>query len=356
MRVEKIILENYRNYKKVEVDLASDLVLIVGQNASGKTNFLESIYFLSRLKSFRAPDNLLVNHVEDFFAIRAQVSSTETEELEIVVQKNPILRRGFKINGQKTKRIAWNAFKTVLFVPNDLNMFTLGPDARRKFLNEVLVEKESLYPIDLASLEHILKQRGALLEKIKDGFAHSSELEFWNTELAQVAVRISSARRNLIEYLNDKLKHTYSRLTGFSTDLLIVYKGLAEGVDEAGFVRILDDHLGAEIASGSNLIGPHRDDFMILKDGLQNIYNSSRGELREQILAVKILQAEYITTGDNKPIILLDDVFSELDEQRRSRLLENLKNHQIILTTTERQNFNGSENALVIEVENGNIN
>jgi DNA replication and repair protein RecF len=95
---------------------------------------------------------------------------------------------------------------------------------------------------------------------------------------------------------------------------------------------------------------------MILKDSLQNIYNSSRGELREQILAIKILQAEYITTGDNKPIILLDDVFSELDEQRRNRLLDNLRNHQIILTTTERQNFSGADHALVIEVENGNIN
>jgi DNA replication and repair protein RecF len=355
MRVDKIILENYRNYKKIEVDLDSDLVLIVGPNASGKTNFLESIYFLSRLKSFRAPDNLLVNHAEDFFAINARVAGHETEELEIVVQKNPILRRGFKINGQKTKRIAWNTFKTVLFVPNDLNMFTLGPDARRRFLNEVLVERESLYPLDLASLEHILKQRAALLEKIKDGFARPSELEFWNNELAQVAIRVSRARRNFLEYLNDKLKHTYFQLTGFATDLKVTYKGLVEGINEAGFVEILNNHMAAEINSGLNLIGPHRDDFMILKDELQNIYNSSRGELREQILAIKILQAEYITTGENKPIILLDDVFSELDEQRRNRLLDNLKNHQIILTTTERQNFSGANEALVIEVENGTI-
>ena len=336
MRIDHITLENFRNYKKTEVDLRSDLILIVGENASGKTNFLESIYFLSKLKSFRAPDNMLVNHVEDYFRIKGQVENEkEREVLEVVVQKNPITRRGFKVNDQKVKRISWNTFKTVLFVPNDLNMFTLGPEARRKFLNEVLAEKEELYSLDLASMDHILKQRSALLEKIGDYTATPFELEFWNQQLAQVAVRVSRARRNFLDYISDKFGQTYHNLTGFGSEFEVAYKGLDRDINEQRFVQILKDHLEAEIRSGMNLIGPHRDDFTITKDGIQNVHNSSRGELREQILALKILQAEYITTGSNRPIMLLDDVFSELDSVRSELLLNNFSEHQVFITSTE---------------------
>ncbi len=356
MHINKITLENFRNYKKAEIELSSDLVLIVGENASGKTNFLESIYFLSNLKSFRAPDNMVVNHQEDFFSVKGSVDASEPEELEVVVQKNPVLRRGYKVNGQKTKRIAWNTFRTVLFVPNDLNMFTLGPDSRRKFLNEALVEKESLYAIDLASLDHVLKQRGALLEKIREGSANAIELDFWNRELAVVAVRISRARRNFIDYLNDKFNHVYKNLTEFDSHFQIIYKGLDGAINEQSFIQILLDHQNAEIKSGMNLIGPHRDDFMILKEGLQSTYNSSRGELREQILTLKILQAEYISVAENKPIILLDDVFSELDQHRRFQLLRNLTGHQVFITSTEHQSQieQDSHNQL-IRIEAGNF-
>lgn len=332
MKIEKIVLENFRNYKNVEVGLDSNLILIVGENASGKTNFLESLYFLSNLKSFRAPDAMLVNHNEEHFSIKGLVSN---EELETVVQKIPAVRRAFKFNGQKIKKIAWNTFKTVLFVPTDLNMFILGPDSRRKFLNEILSEKETVYSLDLASLEHILKQRSALLEKIQTRQAEVSELDFWNNELSLVAVRISRARRDFLEYVNDKFNFIYSKLTGFNNNWQVAYKGLESGVGESEFVAKLEQHLDAEVGSGMNLIGPHRDDFIITKDGVQNVYNSSRGELREQILALKILQAEYITVADNKPIILLDDVFSELDEQRREKLFDVLSGNQIFITTTE---------------------
>ncbi|HYE22541.1 MAG TPA: DNA replication and repair protein RecF [Verrucomicrobiae bacterium] len=332
MRLEKITLENFRNYKKTEIILDSDLVLIVGENASGKTNFLESIYYLSNLKSFRSPDQHLVQHSEQHFSIKGEVTG---ESLEVVVQKEPMMRRVFKSNGQKIKRIAWKTFQTVLFVPTDLNMFILGPDARRKFLNEVLVEKEGLYSLDLQSLDHILKQRGALLHKIKEKQAHPLELDFWNQELARVAIRITRSRRNFLDFVNDRFNAIYKNLTNFKTEFQIIYKGLEENISEAGFIQKLNDHLDAEVGSGMNLIGPHRDDFTIMKDGVQNIYNSSRGELREQILTLKILQADYIKVGEDKPIILLDDVFSELDYSRRLKLLENINDNQVVITSTE---------------------
>ena len=134
MKVCQVSLKNFRNYKQISIDCDADLVLILGDNASGKTNFLESIYFLSRLKSFRAPDNLLVKNQEDYFELQAAV---DNQSFEAMVQINPVLKRQYKINDQKTKRGLWQSFSTVLFVPNDLNLFQLGPILRRKFLDEI---------------------------------------------------------------------------------------------------------------------------------------------------------------------------------------------------------------------------
>src|SRR6266511_443554 len=132
MRLSAVKLQNFRNYSTVSIDIHADLVLILGDNAAGKTNFLESIYFLSRLKSVRAPDNLLVKSLEDFFSLTGQVGDNK---FEAIVQIQPALRRQFKINDQKTKRGFWNSYSVVVFVPNDLNLFQLGPILRRKFLD-----------------------------------------------------------------------------------------------------------------------------------------------------------------------------------------------------------------------------
>src|SRR5687767_4514221 len=179
MRVSEIKLKNFRNYKKAEVETNSNLVLILGDNTAGKTNFLESIYFLSCLKSFRAPDNLLVKNGEDHFAISGKFGE---EKLEAIVQVIPSLKRGFKINDQKTKRSLWRPFSTVLFVPSDLNLFSLGPNYRRKFLDEILSQKSQEYNAALTSLDHVLKQKAALLEQLNQGLGDRSELEFWNEQ------------------------------------------------------------------------------------------------------------------------------------------------------------------------------
>src|SRR6185369_3537252 len=184
MRLGKVTLENFRNYSKISIATDADLVLILGQNASGKTNFLESVYFLSRLKSFRAPDNLLVQNTQDFFTISGQVADNT---FEATVQVAPAMRRQYKINDLKTKRGLWQSYSVVLFVPNDLNLFQLGPLLRRKYLDETLSQIDQAYSMDLESLDHILKQKTALLEQIYLNPSQAPELEFWNQQLAPVA-------------------------------------------------------------------------------------------------------------------------------------------------------------------------
>ena len=353
MRVTQIALENFRNYTNTSIATDADLVLILGQNASGKTNFLESIYYLSRLKSFRAPDVALVRRGAAFFAVRGQIGGHEHEAIAQVFPK-PARQR--KTDGIKTKRSLWQTFRTVLFVPNDLNLFILGPIFRRKFLDETLSQHSPIYSLNLSSLEHVLKQRAALLQLLSRGEGNKPELEFWNQELARVSMAIRKDRLAFVDFLNSKFKQTNHQLTGFSYECQIIFSTFADIQDESGFLSELARLEEAEIRSNKNLLGSHRDDFIINKEGELNIYSSSRGELRAQILALKLLQAEYLSDETQKPIILLDDVFSELDELRRTKLVEHLSGHQIFITSTEEHHLPKlKKETLVLTVEESRI-
>jgi DNA replication and repair protein RecF len=335
MSLQNISLTNFRNYGDAKIDTDAELVLILGANASGKTNLLESIYYLSRLKSFRAPDNLLVKSQEDYFKIAAQF---DEKNLEAAVQIYPRALRQYKIDDLKVKKLNWKTFNTVLFVPQDLNLFELGPSLRRKFLNQVLSQTSLEYALDLATLEHVLKQRAALFSLIWSNNSDRSELEIWNQELARVGTSIRQHRKTFASFLNDQFQQVYSDLSDFSGKLTLIYKNTETETPEE-FLLKLKKCEEAEIRSGQNLFGPHRDDFIIKKDGKENIYNSSRGEQRSQILTLKLLQAKFLDQTRRQTIILLDDVFSELDETRRSRLIETLSGHQIFITTTEEQHL-----------------
>ncbi len=353
MTVSQIKLNNFRNYQKVEVGTESDLVLILGDNAAGKTNFLESIYFLSRLKSFRAPDQFLVKTGADFFSIQGTVGE---KQLEAIIQIYPATKRQFKIMGQKTKRSFWQSFKSVLFVPNDLNLFILGPVARRKLMDEILIQKNKEYELARVSLDHVLEQKSALLEQLNQGMGDATQLDFWNEQLAESGMKIFEHRLELADFINQKFAQVQKNLAGFNASVLFVYKSQLSNLTKQTFLDQLNQHQQAEIRSGKNLIGPHKDDFILEKEGIENIYNSSRGELRSHILTLKLLQAQYLTSEKEKPVILLDDVFSELDETRRSKLLETLSGHQIFITSTEEHHLPKlNTNSLVLKVEDNQI-
>ena len=350
--LKQVSLTNFRNYKQLEIDLNAELVLIVGLNAAGKTNFLESVYYLSRLKSFRAPDNLLVSKQEDYFKIAGQFAD---QKLEAIVQIYPRTARSYKIDEQKIRKVQWKTYATVLFEPQDLNLFELGPALRRKYLNQVLSQINLSYALDLVTLEHVLKQRSALFQQIYDRQASVSDLEIWNLELGRVSVNIYQQRKQLAEFIDDRLTDSYNHLTDFPSKLNFVYQGSDAATTEE-FLEKLRRYADAEIRSGQNLYGPHRDDFVIEKDSQENLYNSSRGELRSQVLALKMLQAQYLDEHQLKPIILLDDVFSELDEIRRSKLITSLSGRQIFITTTEEHHLPAmAKDTQVLKVSENNI-
>lgn len=350
MRLSRISLQNFRNYDSAEVGTDSDLVLILGDNAAGKTNFLESIYYLSRLASFRAPDEFLVKIGQNHFRLSGKIAD---KELEVIVQKSP-LKRQFKINNQKTKRSLWQGIQSVLFIPPDLSLFTAGPQARRRLLDEILSQKYQAYSAALVSLEHVLKQKSSFLETLLEKPEVADQLDFWNEQLADLGAVIVGFRQEFIEFLGQNMGEEVQKLTNLPSSFKLEYKHDAS--TKEGFLEKLALHREAEIRSGKNLIGPHRDDLTVIKDRVLNIYNSSRGELRTQILALKLLQARYLTTQKEKPLILLDDVFSELDEVRRTKLIENLSGYQIFITSTEEHHLpKVGANTLVIKVQDNKL-
>jgi DNA replication and repair protein RecF len=353
MELTSIEFQNFRNYEKISVKINSKLVLLLGDNASGKTNFIEGVYFLSRLESFRSPTQSLVKTGYDHLRIKAK---NTTKTMEVVVQTDPVLRGVYKIDNVKTKKNFWSTFRIVNFLPNDLNLFIIGPALRRSFLNQALNQKYKTYSLDLLSLEHVLKQRSALLNSIFKKEAREQELVFWDEQLADLALRISALRREYILFIQKSFNETYQEITDFKNKFSLVYTGLTEQANKTKFMEILYKKRQDEIRSGMNLIGPHRDDFIINKDGILNLNNSSRGELRSQILVLKLLQARYLSYPGSQPIILLDDVFSELDEIRRTKLIEALPDYQIFITTTEEHHLpKVNIDAQVLHIDNGKV-
>ena len=190
----------------------------------------------------------------------------------------------------------------------------------------------------MVNLDHILKQRSSLLLQILERTAKREDLEYWNQRLAEVSLRIFFKRGAFISFLNLNFSEKYQVITTFTSRFEIKYFGISVN-SPVEFLEKLKSYEDAEIRTGQNLYGPHRDDFEVIKDSVLNIHNSSSGELRSQVVALKLLQAEYISQHGPKPIMLLDDVYSELDRKRKEALTASLKDYQIFITTFDKEKF-----------------
>jgi len=340
MRIKKITIKNFRNYPELELDINNDVVILTGPNAVGKTNLLESVYFASLFKSFR-DDNEFIFLKDSTSAQVGLVVEKNGEEnnLEVFLEKRDKIYANFLIDGVKKKRKQAQGFvRVVIFDPTDVDMFTKTPESRRKYLNMVLAQKDSRYLDALAQYKKVLFQKNKLLQDVKQGRGGGEGLEAWNEQLATLGAYITFQRKEFIKYLNNSIAEIYTTISGFHRPVEVVMESLeGETLDELGvnLTQKLLDYLPKEKLVGTALVGPHRDDFFLKSEGLFLSPFSSRGELRSQVLALKILELEYLSLGDDKPVLLLDDVLSELDETRRTFLLRYLQGKfQTFITTT----------------------
>lgn len=340
MKVTNIKVKNFRNYPDLDLAINSDMVVLSGPNAVGKTNLLESVYFASLFKSFR--DDAEFIFMKGNQAAEVQVNVEQDEEhhtIEVFLEKRDKIYANFKIDGVKKKRREAQGFlNVVIFEPTDVDLFTKPPEARRKYLNMVLSQKTAAYMDDLANYKKVLAQKNRLLQDVKTGVAQADTLTSWNEQLVDLGTAIIRERKRFINYLNQNISEVYTAISRFHRTVEVIYESL-EGDDEAqvkqSFEQALAQVAAREIAAGTALVGPHRDDFYLQSEGLYLAPFSSRGEQRSQILALKILELEYLSRGGDKPVLLLDDVLSELDETRRLFLLKYLQGKfQTFITTT----------------------
>lgn len=340
--LKKLILTNFRNHLKFELELG-EITVLVGKNGVGKTNILESIVVLSCGRSFRADNREeLVNFDADFCRI-------VVDDLEVFIQKSPRLIFQVKEKGIKRKPTDFiGILESVIFSPESLQIIIGEPKERRRFLDILISQKDHKYLVALMEYRKVLVQRNRLLKSISEGRGEDSELDFWDQRLAESAEIISAKRKEVVEFFNQKLSGKYQTISGQKNSKLSV-EYLSKHQDN--LLDYMKQRRQIEIAAGVTLFGPHRDDLLVLLNQKEASKFASRGELRSIILSLKAIELEYLE-NEKKPILLLDDIFSEFDADRRRHLFEIIKDHQTIITTTDREHLSGEilKKASVVEI------
>lgn len=344
MKLRKLQIENFRNYGQYshEFDPDKNLTILVGPNGIGKTNFLEAIYVLSLGRSFRSLHrDDLIEWEKDYSRCSATVESANDDTtLEVFCSCRPTQIRNFKKNGVNLKNSEYlGNLLTVLFHPEDLNMLYLSPSLRRKYLDIILCQTDRKYLNALTQYRHVLKQRNALLHEIRkaqfDGGNTErlkKDLDAWDTEIVEFGSYVVGARLVLVEFLSSRLTDIYRSISGRNEKIAIAYLSRAT----KNYAENLLDRRQRDIIQAETGIGPHRDDLSFEIDGKEISTSASRGEFRTLLLAIKLAEIRYIEekTGE-KPVLLLDDVFSELDHKRQRHLLKSIRDCQTIITTTD---------------------
>ena len=344
MRITKLALQKFRSYDSHLMDFEESMVhVLLGPNGVGKTNILEAISLLSLAKSCqKAEETDIIAWGEDFYRVQGRAVTDDGEEksFELVSQISPRKQKACFVNDVKVPiSDLVGQLPTVIFLPRDLELFNGSPGNRRTFLDQLLCQVSPEYLQTLMQYQKILKQRNALLRKIGDGIARRTDLAIWDDKVAETGTVIMLRRLELIEMLQCTLAEELSRLGEEWPDAQMTYerKGNEREFSAAKqeMLDLLSRFQERDIIVHSTTIGPHRDDWKIMVDGRDIATFASRGQQRTAVLALLFLEVSYLELQrGEKPIVLLDDVFSELDDHHQVSLLSSLEDCQVIITST----------------------
>ncbi len=329
MIIKSITLTNFRNHKQYHLDLNPDTTLILGSNGWGKTSILEAIYILTRGKSFRATDPDIINRDAMFYRIELKYNNGETRIATYDKQN-----KTFICYDKKSRRLPKKArYPIILFQPSDLNLLGGSPSRHRDYFDRIFSELSDEYSSSLSKYEKALKQRNELL---KSDYSSESSMFSWNLLLAKYGSSIYKHRQNFTDLINQDLNTTYYSIAENDDQISLQYKTELDNTSESKYLKILEQNYTKDSYLGHTSFGVHRDDFEFFFNQKKADGSASRGETRSIILALKFVEAKITESKlGEKPIILLDDVFSELDNTRRKFLVNNFKNHQVIITSVE---------------------
>lgn len=338
MKINKISLKNFRNHKDLKLDMDGKSHLILGDNGVGKTNILEAIHLLATTKSLRATyDVEMIAHGNDFARIDAEIEPNGDKKLlEMIISRT---QRSENTSTKKVKLDKVNKslnnfagnLNTVLFTPHDVELFNSTPSLRRRHIDALFFQIDKKYKKAISDYKKAIRQRNKLLEQIREFGIGRDQLDYWTEKVMENGEIIQEKRNEYLEFVNNMINDLSSMLNDVETDYEIKY------IKNELTKERLENYASAEVAAARTLIGPHRDDFLVTINGHDISKFGSRGQKRTAILALKLCEIDFIENQlGRRPVLLLDDIFSELDDEHKEAVLKIVKLQQTLITTADK--------------------
>lgn len=339
MYIKSLELLNFRNYKSLSLELDRGTNILYGDNAQGKTNVLEAIYIAGTTKSHKgSKDKELIYFEKDEAHIRMKVHKEVMDyQIDMHLKKNK--SKGIAINGIPIKRARelFGVVNIVFFSPQDLNIIKDGPGERRKFVDFELCQLDGIYLNDLTNYNKCLNQRNKLLKDLYNQPSLKSTLDIWDEQLVYYGSRIIHRRIRFISNLNQIIYTIHKNLTGQKEELILTYE---PNIDESNYREQLIKCRENDCRMKTTSVGPHRDDFCVMVNGIDIRKYGSQGQQRTAALSLKMSEIQFVKQIiKDTPVLLLDDVLSELDSNRQNYLLSSIKDIQTIITCTGLDDF-----------------
>jgi DNA replication and repair protein RecF len=339
MYIKKIELQNFRNYENLKTEFHPNVNLFLGQNAQGKTNLLESIYITSLGKSFRTnKDKDFIRFGEAFCRVKATVCRDDDTTVELAVNKEG--KKGIKIDGVKARKLSelFEHIYIVIFSPEDLRLVKDQPENRRRFIDRELCQLKLSYYNNLNQYKRILAQRNKYL---KEQHIDENVIDIWDIKLAEYGAALMIQRNDFIQRIKSISGSIHQKITAGKEKLTISYEanvGLVDTQKEQmeKIYKALKDNVEKDRKNRNTGKGPHKDDLKLTIDGIDIRDFGSKGQQRTSALSLKLAEIELIKQEiGEEPILLLDDVLSELDDERQHFLINAIKDIQVFITTTQ---------------------
>lgn len=357
MIIKSLKLKDYRNYELLNIEFDKATNIFYGDNAQGKTNILEAVYLSGTTKSHRGTrDRDLIRFGQEESHIETIIEKNKVPwQIDMHLKKNS--PKGIAINKVPIRKASelFGLMNFVFFSPEDLNIIKEGPSERRRFLDLELCQLDRLYLSDLTKYNKILAQRNKLLKDISFRPDLIETLPMWDSQLVEYGRRIIKSRKKFIEELNEIIYHIHLKISGGKEELILQYE---PNIDDIFFEDELSKARNKDLKLCQTTVGPHRDDMLFSIGGVDIRKYGSQGQQRTSALSLKLSEIDLVKRViDNTPVLLLDDVLSELDSNRQNYLLNSINDIQTIITCTGLEEFvrNRFEIDQIFEVIEGQV-
>ncbi len=342
MYIKSLKLKNFRNYQDAQIEFSPEKNIFYGLNGQGKTNIIEALYFLQSGKSYRCTkEKEIIKFGLDYAKIEAEFIKDEIKNNVMFFISD---KKNIKINGIAIDRLSEliGNINLVIFTPDHLNLIKEGPSVRRNFLDSFISQLKPIYFKNLINYYKVLKQRNNILKSGKKNMLDT--ISVWDEKIADLSLNICEMRESAIKKINEKINNIESKTDTENIRLDYIPGIKGDYKSRENILNQLNQGLERDLEYKMTMTGPHRDDFEIFMDDKNIKKFGSQGQQRSCVLKLKLSECEIIKekTGEMPPI-LLDDILSELDENRRKAFIENIKDTQVIITCTDKEFLQGME-------------